>query len=74
MEDPLSEVAEGWASIAEQLQQEVQEKDRGGLSWKAFYVWQNRFYQLNHYWSVPWSNKALNVEFETFRSKIYPGQ
>lgn len=68
------EVAEGWVSIAEQLQQEVQEKDRGGLSWKAFYVWQNRFYQLNHHWSVPWSNKALSVEFETFRSKIYPGQ
>ncbi|HNO70202.1 MAG TPA: alpha-2-macroglobulin family protein, partial [Bacteroidia bacterium] len=34
----------------------------------------NRVYNYNSSITVPFSNKELNVEFETFRSKLLPGQ
>ncbi|MBK8556605.1 MAG: hypothetical protein IPL65_12935 [Lewinellaceae bacterium] len=54
---------------------DVAESDRGGITVHAFAVWKNRVYlrspkQLN----VPWTNKDLDIKFETFRDKMEPGQ
>jgi hypothetical protein len=53
----------------------VVENDRGGIIAYWFTVKNNRFYggrplSLN----VPWSNKLLNIQYETFRDKLAPGQ
>ncbi|WP_367390076.1 alpha-2-macroglobulin [Lewinella sp. LCG006] len=63
---------ERWLSGGERIEYQLTEADRGGLSWSGFYVANSRFYQTSAYWSVPWSNKDLDITFETFRSKIYP--
>ncbi|MDW8230648.1 MAG: MG2 domain-containing protein, partial [Saprospiraceae bacterium] len=52
----------------------VQEADRGGIGLNAFAVQHNRFYQTGpHSIAVPWSNKELNIAFETFRDRLAPG-
>ncbi|MFM8371422.1 MAG: MG2 domain-containing protein, partial [Bacteroidota bacterium] len=52
----------------------VTEDDRGGLSLAGFCVRNNRYYILNQYVSVPWSNKDLQIRYETFRDKLAPGE
>ena len=52
----------------------VTEADRGGLSLAGFCVRNNRYYILNQYVSVPWSNKDLQIRYETFRDKLAPGE
>ena len=52
----------------------VTEEDRGGLSIAGFCVWNNRYYILNQYLEVPWSNKELQIRYETFRDKLAPGE
>lgn len=52
----------------------VEESDRGGISLITFAVKNNRFYSRNLAVTVPWSNKELNISFETFRDKLAPGQ
>ncbi|SHF61596.1 alpha-2-macroglobulin family protein [Flavisolibacter ginsengisoli] len=51
----------------------VSESDRGGYGVSYFFVKDNRFYQFNDIINVPWSNKALQVEYATFRDKTLPG-
>jgi uncharacterized protein YfaS (alpha-2-macroglobulin family) len=52
----------------------VQESDRGGIGLDAFAVHHNRFYHTGpHNIVVPWSNKELNIAFETFRDRLAPG-
>jgi len=52
----------------------VQEADRGGIGLNAFAVQHNRFYQTGpHTLNVPWSNKELEITFETFRERLAPG-
>lgn len=63
---------ERWLSSGKSFDYLLKEEDRGGLSWSGFYVLNNRFYQTSAYWAVPWSNKELDISFETFRSKLYP--
>ncbi|MEM8498491.1 MAG: MG2 domain-containing protein [Pseudomonadota bacterium] len=69
-----SGLAQGWQSSEAPLHFDLTERERGGLAWQGFYVWNNRYYSLDHRWLVPWSNKKLDIQFETFRSKLYPGQ
>ncbi|MFN4080668.1 MAG: alpha-2-macroglobulin family protein, partial [Saprospiraceae bacterium] len=52
----------------------VTEADRGGLSYAWFCVSNNRFYGGVQTIAVPWSNKELDIRFETFRDRLLPGQ
>ncbi|MCB0635219.1 MAG: hypothetical protein KDC54_01300, partial [Lewinella sp.] len=52
----------------------VSEADRGNLSMSILCLRFNRVFQEDLYWTVPWTNKQLNLTFETFRSKLYPDQ
>lgn len=51
----------------------IKENMRGGLEVKMFYVKNNHFENSTAYIDVPFTNKHLNAEFETFRDKLYPG-
>jgi uncharacterized protein YfaS (alpha-2-macroglobulin family) len=52
----------------------ITENDRGGFTVRRFFVSQNRFYNITWQVQVPWSNKQLDIQFETFRNKLLPGQ
>jgi uncharacterized protein YfaS (alpha-2-macroglobulin family) len=52
----------------------VEEKHRGGLHFQLISIQENRVYSESATVSVPWTNKELNIEYETFRDKLYPGQ
>jgi len=47
---------------------------RGGFTVRTTLVKENRLYQFTRRIAVPWSNKALHVGWETFRSTLKPGQ
>jgi uncharacterized protein YfaS (alpha-2-macroglobulin family) len=51
----------------------VTEADRGGFGVYQFFVKHNRSY--NNTWNVlvPWTNKQLDISFETYRDKTLPG-
>jgi Bacterial Alpha-2-macroglobulin MG10 domain/Alpha-2-macroglobulin family/MG2 domain len=51
----------------------VTEDDRGGFGVYQFFVKDNRFYSNTWNISVPWTNKQLDISFETFRDKLLPG-
>jgi hypothetical protein len=55
------------------FQYAVNETDRGGFGVHYFFVKDNRFYQVTDVIQVPWSNKDLKVELESFRDKTLPG-
>jgi len=52
----------------------VTEDDRGNFSVHFVFIKNNRFYNYNSTVFVPYSNKKLDIEFMTFRDKLYPGQ
>ncbi len=53
----------------------VEESDRGGITAHWFAIKNNRFYGVGQvYVNVPWSNKDLQITYETFRDKLAPGQ
>ncbi len=52
----------------------VEEKHRGNFSVHFVFVKDNRYYNHNSVVYVPYSNKYLDIEFETFRDKLYPGE
>ena len=68
------QLTQGWVTTTDNLTHPVGEEDRGGLTWQASYVWQNRVFQVQRQCAVPWSNKKLSIHFQTFRSKLYPDQ
>lgn len=51
----------------------ITENDRGGLGMDYAFVKNNRLYQGNETFAVPWTNKELTISFETFRDKTLPG-
>jgi uncharacterized protein YfaS (alpha-2-macroglobulin family) len=51
----------------------ITENDRGGFGVNQFFVKDNRFYVSSHTIAVPWSNKELNISFDTYRDKTLPG-
>ncbi|MEO6405243.1 MAG: alpha-2-macroglobulin family protein [Ferruginibacter sp.] len=51
----------------------VGEDDRGGINLGAAFVQHNRVYTYNENIAVPWTNKQLNISYETFRDKTLPG-
>ena len=52
----------------------VTEAMRGGFTVRVTYVRENRAYLTSRHVDVPWSNKQLTVKWETFRSKLKPGE
>ncbi len=51
----------------------ITEAERGGFGVYHFFVKDNRFYSMNNTVMVPWSNKDLQITYETFRDKTLPG-
>lgn len=71
LQDPKWMVADGAANF----EIPVTENDRGGIHTHWWLVHNNRFYGGQSISiQVPWSNKQLNIRFETFRDKLAPGQ
>ncbi|MCJ7611792.1 MAG: MG2 domain-containing protein, partial [Candidatus Aminicenantes bacterium] len=52
----------------------VAENLRGGFTVIVSLIKENRIYRDEMRVSVPWSNKALELKWQTFRSKLKPGQ
>ncbi len=52
----------------------VKEEYRGNFAIHLAVVKNNRPYTFGQIIIVPYSNKKLDIEFETFRNKLYPGQ
>jgi uncharacterized protein YfaS (alpha-2-macroglobulin family) len=66
-----------WISLkAEQklIEIPIEEKDRGGFAYHFMFVKNNRSFQHDGTVFVPWTNKQLDITFETFRNKLEPGQ
>jgi uncharacterized protein YfaS (alpha-2-macroglobulin family) len=65
-----------WMTIAalQQLRFVIEEADRGNIFYHLTYVKNNRFVHLTETLYVPYSNKELNIEYQTFRDKLAPGQ
>ena len=61
------------AAGQQQLRIPVQEGDRGGLVVHTLAVERGRAQAHTHDIAVPWSNKALQVEWSSFRDKLRPG-
>ncbi|HEY8690855.1 MAG TPA: alpha-2-macroglobulin family protein, partial [Chitinophagaceae bacterium] len=49
------------------------EEDRGGFGVSQFFIKDNRIYSNSWNVMVPWTNKQLDITFETYRDKILPG-
>jgi uncharacterized protein YfaS (alpha-2-macroglobulin family) len=56
------------------LEQLITEEDRGGLTIHYVFVYNNRVYGGSQNISIPFTNKDLNIHWETFRNKLLPGQ
>jgi hypothetical protein len=52
----------------------VAEEWRGGFTVIAMMVKENRLYREERRVAVPWSNKRLDLQWQSFRSKLRPGQ
>ncbi|MEL6989694.1 MAG: hypothetical protein AAGK97_17935, partial [Bacteroidota bacterium] len=52
----------------------IEEKDRGNRYVQAYMIKHNNSFHQNKTIFIPWSNKELSIEFETFRDKLLPGQ
>lgn len=50
------------------------EKFRGNFSVNFIFIRYNRSFQHTELVYVPYTNKKLDIKFETFRDKLYPGQ
>jgi uncharacterized protein YfaS (alpha-2-macroglobulin family) len=56
------------------VEQKVTEAMRGGFTVRTLFVRENRAYFNERIVQVPWTNKQLTVKWESFRSKLLPGQ
>ena len=52
----------------------IREKFRGNFSVNFIFIRYNRSFQHIELVHVPFTNKKLDINFETFRDKLYPGQ
>jgi hypothetical protein len=52
----------------------ILEKFRGNFTVNFAYIRFNRLFQHSEPVYVPYTNKNLDIKFETFRNKLYPGQ
>jgi uncharacterized protein YfaS (alpha-2-macroglobulin family) len=52
----------------------VEEIYRGNFAFHTTFVKNNRFYHHSNIVNVPYTNKEVDIQFETFRNKLLPGQ
>ena len=52
----------------------IEEKFRGNFCVHFMFIRNGRVYRHSATVSVPWTNKQLQFSFESFRSKLLPGQ
>jgi uncharacterized protein YfaS (alpha-2-macroglobulin family) len=52
----------------------IKEEYRGGIAIHLFTIKHNRYYINEQAVTVPYTNEELDIEFETFRDKLQPGQ
>ncbi len=52
----------------------IEEIHRGNLAFHTTFMKHNRFYTRSTIITVPYTNKELDIQFETFRNKLLPGQ
>ncbi|HAS41127.1 MAG TPA: hypothetical protein DCS93_11645 [Microscillaceae bacterium] len=65
-----------WLTLKKQqrlLEVPITEAYRGNVSLNYVFVYNNRLYNRAQVIDVPWTNKALDISFETFRNKLNPG-
>ena len=70
-------VEEQWISLNKEQKMfsiPVKEKYRGDFFYHLAFVKNNRFYSHRQRISVPFTNKKLDISFETFRNKLQPGE
>ena len=67
---------QNWLNVKGQQKMvfKIEEPDRGNIFFHLTYVKNNRFSHTTETVIVPFSNKALNIEYQTFRDKLLPGQ
>ncbi|MEN8957270.1 MAG: alpha-2-macroglobulin family protein, partial [Flavobacteriales bacterium] len=67
---------EWWTLNNEQKRIEIpiEEKHRGGITAHVVFVKDNHVFMKNFTAQVPFTNKQLDITFETFRNKLLPGQ
>lgn len=52
----------------------VEEQHRGNFAYHLMFIKNNRSYINTGVVTVPYSNKELDIQFETFRNKLLPGE
>ncbi|MCC7301738.1 MAG: hypothetical protein IT233_03755 [Bacteroidia bacterium] len=52
----------------------ILEKYRGNIAVHFYTMYNNRIYSRSFNINVPWTNKELSIEYETFRNKLLPGE
>ncbi|MDP4207330.1 MAG: alpha-2-macroglobulin family protein [Bacteroidota bacterium] len=70
-------VQKEWLSLKDQrklLNYPLLEKYRGNIGLHYIFVRNNRLYTHNCTLEVPYTNKKLDINFETFRNKLQPGE
>ncbi len=67
------ELSERSNKKAETLRYIPRESDRGGVAINEVYVFDNRVYTYTYTVVVPWTNKSLQVKYDSYRDKTEPG-
>lgn len=57
-----------------QLDYNITEEERGGMSLYYVFVKDNRVFATQHTIQVPWDNKDLSIKIGTHRDKLQPGE
>lgn len=53
---------------------QAEEAYRGNFAFHVTFIKSNRLYHHSNVVTVPYTNKELDIEFQTFRNKLLPGQ
>jgi 5-hydroxyisourate hydrolase-like protein (transthyretin family) len=70
-------LSKDWVSLGDEqrlFKIPVEESHRGNLAIHYTFVYNNRLYHQSEIVYVPYTNKALDITFESFRDKLLPGQ
>lgn len=62
------------SNAQKQVAVKVEEIYRGNFTIHLSFVKLNRMFTQSHTINVPWTNKNLQIDLQTFRNKLYPGQ
>lgn len=70
-------VSRKWINLnnsLETIELDIEEKHRGNFGVHFTFIKNNRLYKTSQVITVPRTNKELDIEFETFRNKLLPGE